>query len=110
MDRSSPRPAASLAPVGGVKASSSGCGSHRASFVIGVGLALAAALFVALVSRAQAGPPARAASGPGKTFHSAPNLHPTVVNMSSDPDTASGDIFISPDHTSQNGPMILNSQ
>lgn len=49
-------------------------------------------------------------SGPAKTFHSAPNLHPTVVQVSPDPDKTSGDIFISPDHTQQRGPMILNSE
>lgn len=77
-----------------------------------VGLVLAAVVGVALVPWAQAGVSrhARSAStGPTKSFHSAPDLHPTVVSVSHDPDTSSGDIFISPDHTQQRGPMILNS-
>jgi hypothetical protein len=50
-----------------------------------------------------------ASSSAYNTFHSAPNLHPTKVHVSHDPDTRSGDIFISPDHTYQRGPIILNS-
>jgi hypothetical protein len=47
---------------------------------------------------------------PSRSFHSAPDLHPTAVSVSRDPDTTSGDIFIAPDHTAQRGPMILNAQ
>lgn len=53
---------------------------------------------------------AGAAGGPTKSFHSRPDLHPSVVSVSSDPDTTSGDIFVSPDHASQMGPMILSPQ
>jgi hypothetical protein len=72
---------------------------------------------VAVVGPWGSGPPqdepsasAAAGGGPTKTFHSRPDLHPTAVSVSDDPDTSSGDIFISPDHASQMGPMILNSE
>src|SRR5579884_998874 len=59
-----------------------------------------------------AGPAASASTASSASylsFRSAPKLHPTKVNLPSDPDTTSGDIFISPDHTLQRGPIILNS-
>ena len=46
--------------------------------------------------------------GPTQYFHSEPNLHPPVVNVTADPDTTSGDIFITPLNSPQVGPMILN--
>jgi hypothetical protein len=88
----------------GAAAGDPGAATLRFSF--GVGAARPTALMPSGGS-----PRARTeASGPTKSFHSAPNLHPTVVHMSHDPDTRSGDIFISPDRTEQRGPMILNSQ
>jgi hypothetical protein len=81
-------------------------GATRLTFSFGVLVEPAASR-----SRSDPSPSAHASSSPPvKSFHSAPDLHPTVVDVSSDPDTSSGDIFISPDHTSQMGPMILNSQ
>ncbi len=47
---------------------------------------------------------------PTQSFHSAPGLHPPLVRMSPDSDTASGDIFLTPTETKQTGPMILNSR
>jgi hypothetical protein len=46
----------------------------------------------------------------GRSFHSEPGLHPPAVSVSSDPDTRSGDIFLTPAHTREKGPMILNSR
>jgi hypothetical protein len=56
------------------------------------------------------GPPLASAAGANRHFHSKPNLHPPTVSASSDPDTTSGDMFLTPAHTHQKGPMILNSQ
>jgi hypothetical protein len=50
------------------------------------------------------------AAGPVQSFHSAPTLHPPDVGMSSDPDTVSGDIFLTPDPAPQPGAMILDGQ
>jgi hypothetical protein len=49
-------------------------------------------------------------------FHSLVDFHPPVVRVSSDPDTSSGDIFITPRHSQnlhlpfQAGPMILDGR
>lgn len=51
---------------------------------------------------------ARASGGTSRSFVSAPHLHPPLVSFSSDHDHNSGDIFISPNHTSQVGPMVVN--
>ena len=42
-------------------------------------------------------------------FRSQPNFYPPEVNMTSDTDLQSGDIFLTPHDGGQNGPMILNS-
>ena len=52
-------------------------------------------------------------SPPTQTFHSAPQLHPPVVLATSNPDSASGDIFLNdttppPRSVIQNGLMILD--
>ena len=44
------------------------------------------------------------------SFHSQPALHPPEVAMTSNPDRISGDIFLTPSHGYQSGPMILNPQ
>lgn len=44
------------------------------------------------------------------SFHSVPELHPPEVQVSSDPDRRSGDIFLTPSHSYQAGPMILDPQ
>jgi hypothetical protein len=78
-------------------------GSVRLSFVFGV---------------AVAGPSEQTAPGgtspgrtpPTRTFHSLPWLHPPPVIAGPDPDTHSGDIFLTPNDTSQDGAMILNGR
>jgi hypothetical protein len=55
-----------------------------------------------------AGRPAHAAAGPSQHFHSERGLRPPVVRVTSDPDSRSGDIFLTPEHSPQTGPMILN--
>ncbi len=64
--------------------------------------------------------PTAKASGSGcpmcMKFHSMVGFHPPIVRVTSDPDTGSGDIFITPRHSQnrrlpfQAGPMILNSR
>jgi hypothetical protein len=50
----------------------------------------------------------------GMRFHSVPGLHPPTVTVSGDPDSASGDIFLTPRNSYQrqvniqHGPMIIN--
>ncbi len=62
-------------------------------------------------SAASAGPRAQAAGrGPVQHYRSEPHLHPPAVSATSNPDTGSGDIFLTPHHSSQQGPMILDSQ
>jgi hypothetical protein len=55
---------------------------------------------------------AQAAQLPPATlsFYSVPALHPPAVGVTSDPDGSSGDIFLTPFHSYQGGPMILNPQ
>lgn len=57
-------------------------------------------------------PRASAAGGGGRTqsFHSQVDFHPPSVSFSSDPDTSSGDILLTPNNTPQPGSMILNSR
>jgi hypothetical protein len=44
------------------------------------------------------------------SFHSQPFLHPPQVAVTSDPDAGAGDIFLTPFHSYQGGPMILGPQ
>ncbi len=53
---------------------------------------------------------ARESSEPIQSFHSAPELHPPDVTASSDSDSSTGDIFLTPRYSIQEGPMILNSR
>ncbi|HZU61331.1 MAG TPA: arylsulfotransferase family protein [Solirubrobacteraceae bacterium] len=55
-------------------------------------------------------PPPAATQASSHSFHSEPGLHPPAVSASADPDTSSGDIFLTPAHTHQKGLMILNSR
>ncbi|HEX4110008.1 MAG TPA: arylsulfotransferase family protein [Solirubrobacteraceae bacterium] len=45
-----------------------------------------------------------------QTFRSAPYLHPPKVTATSDPDTTSGDLLLTPNNGPQNGPLILNGK
>jgi hypothetical protein len=45
-----------------------------------------------------------------RSFRSQPRLHPPPVSATRDPDTKSGDIFLTPKHSFQSGPMILDSR
>jgi hypothetical protein len=64
--------------------------------------------FTVAVQTGRGGPGApQPGSGPTRRFLSAPNLTPPVVTVSSDPDTSSGDIMVTPYHSVQGGPMIL---
>ncbi|HEY1524248.1 MAG TPA: arylsulfotransferase family protein [Solirubrobacteraceae bacterium] len=57
--------------------------------------------------------PGRGASDGGglvQSFYSQPNLHPPLVGVSQDLDPDSGDIFLTPTHTEQPGPMILDGR
>jgi hypothetical protein len=60
----------------------------------------------AVAPAAEAEPP----STPTQHFHSAPNLRPTVVTVTSDSDRTSGDIFLTPQNAPQVGPMIVNGE
>jgi hypothetical protein len=76
-------------------------------------LASAAMATVALGHGLSAGAPAAHAAdgrGPAQHFHSEPWLRPPAMRFTSDPDTSSGDIFVTPNHSRQPGPMILNAQ
>lgn len=60
--------------------------------------------------------PAHASAKGGGSFHSQPGLHPPAVNLTGDPDSGPGDIFLTPTSRFQtrspiqSGPMILNSR
>jgi hypothetical protein len=61
--------------------------------------------------------PDRGAAVPsGMSFHSAPGLHPPTVTVRGDPDSGSGDIFLTPRNSYQrrvqiqHGPMIINGR
>jgi hypothetical protein len=53
-----------------------------------------------------------ASDAPGgvQSFHSRPSLHPPLVAVTRDRDPAAGDIFLTPTHSLQPGPMILDSR
>jgi hypothetical protein len=51
-----------------------------------------------------------ASGGATQSFRSAPSLHPPAVKVSTDPDTRSGDLLLTPVDGSHSGPMILNAQ
>ncbi len=53
---------------------------------------------------------ARDQSGLVQNFYSQPDLHPPLVGMTRDEDPNSGDIFLTPTHSEQPGPMILDGQ
>lgn len=58
-------------------------------------------------------PPGRSApraSGLVQNFYSQPNLHPPLVGLDRIGDLESGDIFLTPTHSEQPGPMILDGQ
>jgi hypothetical protein len=69
-----------------------------------VGLVLIFGALTAPAAAAQSGqlPPAT------RSFHSVPALHPPALHLTSDPDSSSGDIFLTPFHSYQGGPMILS--
>jgi Arylsulfotransferase (ASST) len=46
--------------------------------------------------------------GPTQSFVSEPNLQPPLATVTQDPDTTSGDIFITPQNSPQVGPMIMS--
>lgn len=80
----------------------------RFSFTVGVAVPWNGA-------SADAGRPSRqAAGGPTQTFHSQPGLHPPILTTTSDPDSRSGDILLTPvaihPSSTQAGPMILDGQ
>ncbi len=66
--------------------------------------------FTVGVPAASPGTPAPSPSTPIQHFRSAPKLHPPPISAAANPDPASGDIFLAPDHAAQSGPMILNSR
>jgi hypothetical protein len=81
-------------------------GATRLSFRFGVAVPAAQP-----ASASDASSSAHTTGGPPtRSFHSARDLHPPVVSVSADPDRSSGDIFLTPSHSSQAGPMILNPQ
>ncbi|HZU60129.1 MAG TPA: arylsulfotransferase family protein [Solirubrobacteraceae bacterium] len=80
-------------------------GATQISFVFTIGRQASVASAVPAGPRAQA-----ARRGPVQHYRSEPHLHPPAVTASSNPDTGSGDIFLTPRHSSQQGPMILDSQ
>jgi hypothetical protein len=51
-----------------------------------------------------------AANSPVLSFHSAPGLHPPRMALTRDRDRTSGDIFLAPLGSPQQGPLILGSQ
>jgi hypothetical protein len=51
---------------------------------------------------------ARDSGGPVQSFRSRPFLHPTPVSLTRDRDPGSGDIFLTPTHSRQAGPMIID--
>jgi arylsulfotransferase ASST len=83
------------------------------ALVLGTGAVLASGQ-PALASGRDSGASAQAPRG--MSFASVPGLHPPSVTVTADPDSSSGDIFLTPRNSYQrhvqiqHGPMILNSQ
>lgn len=82
-------------------------GTRRLSFSFGVGAHLAIRS-----ENVKEKPGARSGEshGPTQHFRSAPDLRPPVIAATSNPDTASGDIFLAPQNTPQVGPMIVGAR
>jgi hypothetical protein len=81
----------------------------RFSFTVGVAVPWnGASADVSRTSRRAAG------NGSTQSFHSRPGLHPPILTTTSDPDTSSGDILLTPvafhPSSMQAGPMILDAQ
>ena len=53
---------------------------------------------------------ASSANGQTQSFHSQGNFHPPAVTVSSNPDTSSGEIFLTPNNAPQVGSMIINGR
>jgi hypothetical protein len=81
--------------------------SVRSSSIRGIAAWLAAVILLAALP---SGAPASGLPPATLSFHSQPALHPPEVQVGSDPDTRSGDIFLTPSHSYQGGPMILGPQ
>lgn len=71
---------------------------------------LVAGLIVGLICASLLAASAAAGQLPPATlsFYSEPALHPPAVGVTSDPDSGSGDIFLTPNHSYQGGNMILS--
>jgi Arylsulfotransferase (ASST) len=67
--------------------------------------------FTVAIRRGRGGPPGpQPGHGPTRSYLSAPNLKPPLITVGSDPDSSTGDILLSPYHSLQAGPMIVNSR
>jgi hypothetical protein len=64
----------------------------------------------ALVAAVAVVAPGAKAASTTLSFHSAPNLKPPRLTLTTDSDRGSGDIFLTPFNGLQSGPMIVNSQ
>jgi Arylsulfotransferase (ASST) len=93
-------------PADGTASGASGASQLRFSF--GVSAPARVRQFADAALARASGPLARASGPLSRNFVSAPRLHPPLVSFSADNDHHSGDIFISPNHTPQVGPMIIN--
>ena len=86
-------------------------GATRLSFSFGVGVPGSGPAWSQgwLASQGSVSPSV-SAYGPTQHFHSAPQLRPPVVTVTSDRDRTSGDIFAGVLFGHQGGPMILNAK
>ncbi|MFL5823069.1 MAG: arylsulfotransferase family protein [Solirubrobacteraceae bacterium] len=78
------------------------------SFTIAIPVSMPAALAADTAGASPSGQSAR--NTPTQGFHSQQNFHPPIVQSTHDPDTSSGDIFLSPNNSPQVGAMIINSK
>ncbi|HZU59833.1 MAG TPA: arylsulfotransferase family protein [Solirubrobacteraceae bacterium] len=76
----------------------------------GVALSSAAAAHPRGPSASSAAPGSGPGLGPTQRFHSEPGLRPPVLSLSAGRRGGSADIFLTPMHSPQRGPMIVNSR
>jgi hypothetical protein len=97
-------------PAAGTASGDPGATTLNFSFTVAVPLRSRGAADRASARREIAGASVQTSRSapPTQSFRSAPGLRPPQVSATSDPDTRSGDIFLTPKESDQDGPMILD--
>jgi hypothetical protein len=105
--------AALRSPRAGTASGAPGATELNFSFTVAIPARVSVTEAADMAQDGLAGAPRAGTAGNGgrvQWFHSQTDFHPPVVDVSSDPDQSSGDIFLSPNNSPQVGAMIINSR